>query len=145
MDQHHRTSLKRVLGSLPSRRAVLRGLANVGFGLAAVRLSHAAEAKHKHHQKGKKHKHTSPQPTSPPPPLPAPPNLETSVDATCAGADLAGGGSRDGNVRIAQTFTTLSTGLLVTAELPIVKRAGSEGDYVRSSRARGREEVSHMY
>jgi hypothetical protein len=111
MDQHHIATLTCTLSRLPSRRDVLRGMAGTGLGLATLRLSNATEAKNNHHKKRKKRKHTR-------------------VDATCSGTDLSGGGNRDGNFRIAQSFTALASGLFVTAQLPIVKEAGSDGDYV---------------
>ena len=54
MDQHRFTALKDSLGSLPTRRDVLRGLASAGLGLGTLRLSDAVEAKSK--KKGKKKK-----------------------------------------------------------------------------------------
>src|SRR5262245_13191561 len=130
MNQRHLTAVTRTVSHVPSRRDVLRSLTSVGLGLTALRLSPAAVAKRKHHKKGKKRKHTPQQPPSPSSPPPSPPNRVTRVDATCAGAKVSAGGSRDGNVRVAQTFTALSSGLLVTAEVPIMKQAESVGDYV---------------
>jgi hypothetical protein len=129
MDQHHSTTLTRALSSTPCRRDFLHGLTAAVLRLSTLRQPDPAAAKNKHRQRRKNRKRKPQPPTSPPSSSPTPPGRTTRVDATCSGAELSGGGNRDGNFRIAQTFTTLTSGLLVTAELPIIKEAGSDGDY----------------
>jgi hypothetical protein len=50
-------------------------------------------------------------------------------DATCSQISNGQSGA-DGNARLAHTFTALGSGPLVRADLLLVKRAGSNGDYV---------------
>jgi hypothetical protein len=84
---------------------------------------------HKKKQKKRKHgQQDQPSPPSPPSP-PPPPSAITRVDASC----VAPTGSVilvDGNARIAQTFTALTSGLLVSAHLELEKDAGTAGDYI---------------
>jgi hypothetical protein len=68
-------------------------------------------------------------PRNPPQPLPQP---VTREDASCfepAGTTQFG---KAGNGRLAQTFTALVSGKLVTAQVRLVKVAGSVGDYTAS-------------
>ena len=105
-------------------------MAGAGIGFATLRLSNTAEAKRNHHKKHKKRKMKSLPPTSPPP---SSPDLTTRVDATCSelpGANKSGAANPDRDTRYAQTFTPLASGLLVTAQLPIIKKEGSVGDFI---------------
>jgi hypothetical protein len=121
----------RFLGESPCRRHLLRRLAWAGLGLSAFQVVNTTEAKKKHRKKRKK-KTKTPQPLPPPPPSssPSPPDLRTRVDATCADGSHENAEGGDGNDRLAQTFTALTTGLLVTAQLPILKGMGSVGDFI---------------
>jgi hypothetical protein len=115
-----------LLRSLPaaSRRGVLTsGLAAILP--AALRLD-GAEARRKR-KRHRQRKHRQPQnPTSPPSPPPGP---GTHTDAICAGSGESNlGGS--GNIRLAQTFTALTSGPLLRADLLITKLAGSLGEYI---------------
>jgi hypothetical protein len=86
-----------------------------------------AKKKGKHRGHNRKHKRKRQQaPISPPPP----PGPNTNVDATCPGPNDSGLGSTDGNTRLAQTFTALASGALVSAQLPLVKQAGTDGEYL---------------
>lgn len=56
MDFDRVAALRRYLGSVPSRREILRGLAGAGLGVAAARLPDVVEAKKKRKHKSKKPK-----------------------------------------------------------------------------------------
>lgn len=56
MNQNHSDALTRTLGSMPSRREVLRGLAGVGLGLGWLRPPAIADAKKKRKHKKRKPK-----------------------------------------------------------------------------------------
>ena len=62
MDQTSFNVVTRILSHLPTRRAVLRGLAGAGLGFNSLRLSQAVEAKKKHKKRNKRTKHTKTQP-----------------------------------------------------------------------------------
>ena len=63
MDQNRFETVTRSLTSLPSRRALLRGLAGLGFGFGIARLPQAGEAKPKRKLQRKQHKQNKTQPT----------------------------------------------------------------------------------
>src|SRR5690349_20404294 len=118
MNQQIVPAITRSVGQGPSRGDILRCLTRARLGLMP-RISGVASAMHRRHKRGKKdkHKHKTQQPTSPPSPSPpSPPTPETRADATCSGAVVAAGSSPDGNARIAQTFSALTSGLLVSVE-----------------------------
>jgi hypothetical protein len=117
-----------------SRRGLVSGVSATMFALAAAHLPFAVEAKqkHKHHKKKKRNKG---QGAAPPPPAPEspppPPDPVTRRDATCTEefddqANLLASGEQ---AQVAQTFTALASGRLVSARLRIVKEAGSAGSY----------------
>ena len=105
------------------------------LALSATRLPIAVEAKKKH-KKHKKHKQNKGQDATPPSgtpdsPAPTPPEPVTRRDATCTDefgdqANLLASGEQ---AQVAQTFTALASGRLVSARLRIVKQAGSAGSY----------------
>jgi hypothetical protein len=103
----------------------LRGLAGAGFTLSALRLADTAGArrgkKHKKRGKGKKKRKRIPSPA---------PDVKSRLDATCLVLGGSGQVASDGNQRVAQSFTALATGPLVTAQLAIGKFAESAGDFV---------------
>jgi hypothetical protein len=112
-----------------SRRGVLAGLTG-GLGALALAALRLAEAESKRNdkrgrkQRRKRKKQQSQQPSS------AALSPATRTDAACAGAGTTGLGSTDGNTRLAQTFTALSSGVLVRAELPLIKLLGTDGEYI---------------
>lgn len=64
MDLHQLSTLRHSLGSLPSRRDLVRALSGAGLGVGALRFSNVAEAKKKKKKHGKKHKRTQSTPTA---------------------------------------------------------------------------------
>ena len=85
----------RSLASTPARRDILRALAGIGFGIGALQLSDAAEAKRKK-KKGKKGKHGSPgrppgNQSPPPPKSPPPPTCTPNCTGKTCGDDGCGG------------------------------------------------------
>lgn len=136
----------RCLAAPLSRRAALAGVMLLGAGSLTSGVAgteakyqnkhhnHHQHRNHKRHERHKRHKRPIDQapeapPTSPPttPPAPAP---ETRPDAACDASIEFGAGDPSGTFRFAQTFIPLASGALVSAELRIVKRPGSAGDYV---------------
>ena len=118
-----------------SRRGLLSGVSATVLALAAKPLPIAVEAKqkHKHHKKKKRNKGqgAAPPPPAPESPPPPPPDPVTRRDATCSDefedqANLLAPGEQ---AQVAQTFTALASGRLVSARLRIVKPAGSAGSY----------------
>ena len=98
----------------------------------ALGVEDSAARKNRH---GKKHKKHSPhqQPGSPlpsPPPPPPPPVPVIQVAAGCGALPDDEVELFDGDARIAQTFTAGATGLLVNADLQVVKQAGSGGAFI---------------
>jgi hypothetical protein len=124
-------ALVRSLSAPSSRRGLLRGASATALALAATRLPADTEAKKK--KKGKKKKNrkqdsTNQPPISPPStPATAP---YTKTDAVCPGPSNDAFGIVDLNARLAQTFTAIASGPLVSAELRLTEPAGSTGDYV---------------
>lgn len=120
--------------SAASRRGLFMGL--LGGLLAATPLgfvaSEATARKNKKRKRKKKRKDT-PEPTPEPTPTPTPePGPEIRVDATCPGpgeVESSFGGT-GGDFRFAQTFTALTSGSLVRADLQIVKTAETFGEYI---------------
>jgi hypothetical protein len=118
-------SLVRSLGEAPSRRGLLTGLSATALALAATRLPIAVEAKKakKKKHKKKKHKKQSATPQTPATPV-------TKADAVCPGPTNDAYAIGGVDWRLAQTFTALTSGSLVKAELLLSEPAGSLGDYV---------------
>jgi len=113
-------SLVRSLGEAPTRRGLLGGISATALVLAATRLPIEAEAKkHKKHKK-KKHKK---QPATPQAPT-------IKSDAVCPGPTNDAYAIGGVDWRLAQTFTALTSGSLIKAELLLSEPAGSLGDYV---------------
>jgi len=124
MDMAHLAALLRSFSAAASRRGVLTALA--GGLLAPLPLARdvaETDAK-KNHKPGKKRKTRKKDKPSPPPPSPV-----TRADATCA-AQTNEFFIADGNTRFAQTFTALTSGPLVSAQLQLNKDVGSAGDYI---------------
>jgi hypothetical protein len=105
-----------------SRRASLLTLGAAGLA-AALASPFVTDAK----KKGKKGKRKKKQNDTPKPDSPGPSPV-TRLDAVCAGpiADAFGYG---GNTRRAQTFTALSSGLLVMVQLVLKQSDGPDLDY----------------
>jgi hypothetical protein len=124
------TELLRAFSASVSRRAVIAGLATGILGIVPLSQSHEDALgkgrnrnQNKTRRKRKKHKRQEPGFSSPGP--------TTRPDASCPRPpdEVVGGNVTDGNVRVAQTFTTLDSGLLVRAELLVRKFPASVGDY----------------
>jgi hypothetical protein len=126
MGTKHFAALMGGLISSASRRTVLAGLSGGLLAAAPVvpgRDMAEARKKGKRRKKGKKQQQNPQQPPSPPGPV-------TRVDALCPGPSGTSLGSTDGNSRVAQTLAALASGALVRAELPIIKGAGTNGEYI---------------
>jgi len=103
---------------------LLTGLSATALALAATRLPIAVEAKKaKKKHKKKKHKKQSATPQTPATPV-------TKADAVCPGPTNDAYAIGGVDWRLAQTFTALTSGSLVKAELLLSEPAGSLGDYV---------------
>jgi hypothetical protein len=128
MNAAHLVALRRCLTSVSSRRSALAAF-SAGFVAAISLAGERAETdarKHGKHKRQRKHKkEPKPAPPSPPPP----PGPSVRVDVTCAGPMNTVAGV-DGNSRLAQTFTALTSGSLVSAQLQIEKDTGAAGDYI---------------
>ena len=122
-------SLVRSLGEAPSRRGLLTGLSATALALAATRLPIAVEAKKAKKQKHKKKKHKK-QPATPQTTPQTPATPVTKADAVCPGPTNDAYAIGGVDWRLAQTFTALTSGSLVKAELLLSEPAGSLGDYV---------------
>jgi hypothetical protein len=122
-------NLVRALTPVASRRGLLATL--TGGALTALPLG-VAGAKPKHgkrrHKHKRKHKQKHKQGVVPLPP--APPTPVVRVDATCTGSGQRFIATTNGNARAAQTFVALTSGWLVSTEIPTVKEPGSNGDYI---------------
>jgi hypothetical protein len=107
-----------------SRRASLVTLGAAGLAAALAR-PFVADAKKKRNKKGKRNtKRKNGQKPASPPPAPV-----TRLDAVCAGpAETVNG--VNGDARRAQSFTALSSGSLVMAQLVLTQNAGTDVDYV---------------
>lgn len=117
MDSAHIENLLRSLRTAISRRGLFAGLTGGVLATGPLGLvSDDSEAKKKGKRK-KKRKNNKPK---------------TRPDATCLGAAKDEGlvGLGDGNNRIAQTFTALTSGSLVRADLRVRKAESSAGDYI---------------
>jgi hypothetical protein len=145
MDQEERTTTSHfdTFARIASRRGLLGGLSATALALAGTRLSIEVEAKKKHKNHKHKHKHKkknqghvaapppAPESAPPPPSPPPPPAPATRLDATCPeptenAAALIPPGEQP---LVAQTFTALASGPLVSARLRIIKQAGTTGSY----------------
>ena len=125
------TELLRFLPSAPSRRGFLAALTSglltvlpLPLGIDETAAENNGKRKRNRKQRTRRKKPKNDQQS---PLLPA--NPITQVDATCpdpTGAFLI----RDGNERIAQTFTAIGSGALVQAELVIFKGQATFGDYI---------------
>ena len=122
-------SLVRSLGEAPSRRGLLTGLSATALALAATRLPIAVDAKKAKKQKHKKKKHKK-QPATPQTTPETPATPVTNADAVCPGPTNDAYAIGGVDWRLAQTFTALTSGSLVRAELLLSEPAGSLGDYV---------------
>jgi hypothetical protein len=92
----------------------------------AQRDTSARKKRRKKRNEKQQPKHVAPLLSVPPPPSPRPPGRVTRVDATCDEANSGYSGAE----RLAQVFTALNSGWLVSVRLPILKEAGDVGDYV---------------
>lgn len=116
MDTTHIATIRRSLSFAASRRGLVASLSGGLIAAESPGLGLDAKAKKKANKKrkNKKRKHTK---------------QTTRADAACASVnaiDSAVGGL----ARLAQTFTALSSGSLVSAQLDIHKGSGSVGDYI---------------
>lgn len=135
-DEHPRNMsviARSLLGATPpatSRRGLLAlagGLLAASLGLAESEA--AKKAKNKKKRKRRKNRKDTPEPTPQPTPEPTPePSPETRVDAECPGPTDNSGLSVDDGDRVAQTFTALTTGRLVGAELLIFASSTGSAD-----------------
>ena len=136
METNHFDALLRALTGA-SRRSLLAGLvggvlAAGSFGLGGEQAGAKRNGQHqrrrKRQERRKKRKQgkdgnqqpPSPPPSSPPSPPPPPPAPVVRADARCVGNTDVDFGGAD-NSRQAQTFTALSSGALVRAELTLGK------------------------
>jgi hypothetical protein len=112
-------ALLHFLKSAVSRRGLLSGLTGGALTTAIVRFG-ADDAGARKKGKGKKKRKNKNN------------KAKTRTDATCLGAAADEGlvGLGVGNNRIAQTFTALSSGPLVRADLRISKAETTSGDYI---------------
>jgi hypothetical protein len=125
----HIDTLARTLASSPSRRRVLVGLTGgLLAALPSALIRDDIEAKKKGKGKRKKKKKHKQQQVAPAPPLP--PVLVTNADAACSGAeDFWYVGNDGNNARLAQTFTAIASGPLVSVQVLTRKFTGTAGDY----------------
>jgi hypothetical protein len=130
MDIERRDELLGSPPASPARRslfAVLTGGLLFALPLALGTEEAAAKKKRKKHKEKGKKQSTTPQ-TPSTPQTPATP--VTKADAACYGPVDGSAYVDNGDSRLAQTFTALASGPLVSAELPIHKLAGSGGAYI---------------
>jgi len=123
----HSTTLTRALAAAGPRRTLLTAVAG---GLLAIRtLANGGDAeartnrkrnKNRNKNKNKNKKRNRKQKN----------RTVVRADATCAGPGNSGLDSTDGNSRLAQTFTAITSGPLTRAELAIVKQPGTNGEYI---------------
>jgi hypothetical protein len=104
---------------MASRRGILGGLASLlaAAGIATIEIDEAEARKRSRRRK----RRTDRKDNKP---------LKTRADASCPGPPDFGLSFPEGNVRFAQTFRARASGPLVSAELQLSKREGSEGDYL---------------
>lgn len=121
-----------------SRRGLLSGVSASVLALAATHLPLAVDARKKHKKKKKRRQDKGQDATPPsgtpesPPPPPPPADPITRTDAACPDGleNLANLLAPGEGAQVAQTFTALASGRLVSARLRIIKQAGSAGSYV---------------
>jgi len=114
------STLPRSFTLAASRRGLLAGLTGGVFAVGALGMDHDAEARK--HGKNRKRKGRKNKKQNRP---------RTRTDATCGGGSDANLGAFSGNNRLAQTFTAIRSGPLVSAQILILKLAGdTAGDFV---------------
>jgi hypothetical protein len=113
--------MSRLVGTELNRRGVGRGLAALGvlWGVGHLIDLDEVSAKNKNKKKRKKRRRRRKKAQAGP---------ATKADAACTAA--GNGSSANGNARYAQTFTALTSGPLVRAEMRIGKAEGTVGDYI---------------
>lgn len=124
MNSGYFDSLSRSLTIAPTRRTILL---TVGGGLIGLAGLHAGEddsaakrAGRKRRQRKRRQKRQDRDDGDQPPPPPPPPAPLVRADARCFGSSDVDFGAAE-NTRLAQTFTALSSGALVRAEIAIAK------------------------
>jgi hypothetical protein len=108
------TALRHSLDSAASRRGLFTGFAT-GM-LVADPEGIGAKRKRKQKKRERRKKRKNQKPT-------------TRVDASCSGPASISFKRESGTARFAQTFTAIASGLLIKAELDLVKNTDSDGDY----------------
>jgi len=122
-------SLVSSLTEASSRRRLISGASATALALAAARFAGNVEAKKKGKKKKKK-KNKKPS-TTPQPQTPVTPATPvTKADAVCPEPTNDAYAIGGVDWRLAQTFTALTSGALVKADLLLSEPMGSLGDYV---------------
>jgi hypothetical protein len=123
MYAHYFAKLLRAFSPLVSRRGLLAGVASGVFAASPFALDSDEAAAKRNGKRKRKRKNAKKNKNQPP----AGPTVR--ADATCPGPSTSDP-SAGGLARLAQTFTALASGPLVSAQLLISKDPGSTSDYI---------------